>query len=272
MTSLAVLIVLLAIKYATANLLICQYGLIIPIFLVQYIHFLRLIWIGGYCRTNSDCVLGNKCAIQNQYYSQCIPDPTQYQSGNCLQNWGSRCSSSTVCCDPGSICNTNNNPNYPQCVQIQSPNCVYPHGFGSNAPSSPVTLAPTSSNLKGYPTALPTVVASSRIPSVAPFSTAGNWIKLIDCIIWDYLLYSYETLSFLFQSQRSGSFWLTRKSQLIVGVRLSIFLPTSDIMALSLLFLTIKGFTVISLTRTPSISQALFVAMQTVLLSWRWPA
>ena len=29
---------------------------------------------GGYCRTASDCVAGNMCRVQNQYYSQCVAD------------------------------------------------------------------------------------------------------------------------------------------------------------------------------------------------------
>jgi len=62
---------------------------------------------GGYCASDSDCVKGNKCSIQNQYYSQCIPDESTYKSGNCKKNWGDKCStpgSSAECCDPGAIC------------------------------------------------------------------------------------------------------------------------------------------------------------------------
>ena len=33
---------------------------------------------GGYCRSTADCVPGSQCSIQSQYYSQCIPDPSQY--------------------------------------------------------------------------------------------------------------------------------------------------------------------------------------------------
>ena len=133
-----------------------------------------VVFTGGYCRTNSDCVLGNKCIIQNPYYSQCLPDPTQYRSGNCLQNWGTKCSATSDCCDPGSTCNGNNNPNYPQCVQIQSPSCVFPQGYSSSAPPSPpATLVPTSTYLKGAPTSAPTAVISSQ-PSAAPFSAASK--------------------------------------------------------------------------------------------------
>lgn len=56
---------------------------------------------GGFCRSDSDCVLGNKCMIQSEYYSQCIPDTSSYSdvSTGCVAQYG-RCSSTTKCCDP----------------------------------------------------------------------------------------------------------------------------------------------------------------------------
>ena len=80
---------------------------------------------GGFCRSDSDCVLGNKCMIQSEYYSQCIPDTSSYSdvSTGCVAQYG-RCSSTTKCCDPGAICT-----GYNQCVQPQTPDCVYPGGY-----------------------------------------------------------------------------------------------------------------------------------------------
>lgn len=34
----------------------------------------KICQFGGYCRTDSDCVPGNLCNVQSEYYSQCLPD------------------------------------------------------------------------------------------------------------------------------------------------------------------------------------------------------
>ena len=67
----------------------------------------------------------NKCMIQSEYYSQCIPDTSSYSdvSTGCVAQYG-RCSLTTKCCDPGAICT-----GYNQCVQPQTPDCVYPSGY-----------------------------------------------------------------------------------------------------------------------------------------------
>ena len=52
---------------------------------------------GGYCRADSDCVPGNKCNVQSQYYSQCIPDSSAYRSSStgCISDYGSSCNSAS---------------------------------------------------------------------------------------------------------------------------------------------------------------------------------
>ena len=72
-------------------------------------------------------MLGNKCIIQSIYYSQCIPDTSTYSdvSTGCVAQYGP-CSSTTTCCDPGAIC-----ASYNQCVQPQTPSCVYPGGYAT---------------------------------------------------------------------------------------------------------------------------------------------
>mmetsp|Transcript_25747 Transcript_25747/g.36911 ORF Transcript_25747/g.36911 Transcript_25747/m.36911 type:complete len:196 (-) Transcript_25747:335-922(-) len=87
---------------------------------------------GGFCRTDSDCVLGNKCIVQSIYYSQCIPDTSSYAdvSTGCVAQYGP-CSSTTTCCDPGAIC-----ASYNQCVQPQTPICVYPGGYSTEGESA----------------------------------------------------------------------------------------------------------------------------------------
>ena len=62
---------------------------------------------GSYCTSDSDCVSGNKCNIQSPWYSQCIPDETQYRTVGCISNFDTECTSSSDCCDPGSFCNNN---------------------------------------------------------------------------------------------------------------------------------------------------------------------
>lgn len=62
----------------------------------------RICQYGGYCRKDGDCVSGNRCNIVNQYYSQCLPDTTQYlNSSTCLSTYGAQCDANSVCCDPG---------------------------------------------------------------------------------------------------------------------------------------------------------------------------
>lgn len=110
----SILLFLTTIYIANASPLICQYG--------------------GYCRSDSDCVAGNKCNIQNQYYSQCIPNPASYKTSNCVQNF-QRCGTTSICCDPGSSCSSN------ICVQPNSGSCVKPAGY-SDSPkptASPIT-------------------------------------------------------------------------------------------------------------------------------------
>ena len=109
---------------------------------------------GGFCRKNSDCVPGNKCNIQSQYYSQCVPDPTQYSTNpSCVQEWG-QCSSTSICCDPGAVCNSNH-----QCTQIQSPLCVNPNNYASY---------PSEDDRYDAPSFSPSQIPSSKNPSISP--------------------------------------------------------------------------------------------------------
>ena len=107
---------------------------------------------GGYCRSNADCVLGNKCDLKNPYFSQCVPDSTQYLTVNCVSNYGAKCSDSTTCCDPGAICN--HSP-FRQCTQPSFPNCTIPSGY-STIVSTTVPSA--------VPSILPTITVASKSP------------------------------------------------------------------------------------------------------------
>ena len=120
---------------------------------------------GGYCRSTSDCVAGNMCDVQNQYYSQCIPDPSQYRdpSTGCVGDYGSTCSGSSVCCNPGSVCNVGSG--YPQCEPLQPPNCIMPSGY-SLGPSPSVSPS-TFSQPSVRPSLKPTKPSNSQ-PSVGP--------------------------------------------------------------------------------------------------------
>eukprot|EP00597_Dinobryon_sp_UTEXLB2267_P001453 CAMPEP_0170068400 /NCGR_PEP_ID=MMETSP0019_2-20121128/7389_1 /TAXON_ID=98059 /ORGANISM="Dinobryon sp., Strain UTEXLB2267" /LENGTH=578 /DNA_ID=CAMNT_0010276035 /DNA_START=98 /DNA_END=1834 /DNA_ORIENTATION=+ len=89
----------------------------------------RICQYGGYCLSNLDCMLGNKCSFRDQYYSQCIPDSSQYATNNCASNWGAKCDDYTVCCDPGAVCN---NQQYRQCSQREFSSCLLPSNFSSS--------------------------------------------------------------------------------------------------------------------------------------------
>ena len=121
---------------------------------------------GGYCRTNSDCVPGAECNSQSQYYSQCVPDSSQYlnPSTGCLSDYGAECNSASVCCNPGSVCNINSA--FPQCGALQPPQCSLPSGFNVGPPP---TLGPSSS-------VIPTLSPSSRpsAPSLQPSATPSQ--------------------------------------------------------------------------------------------------
>ena len=85
---------------------------------------------GGYCRTDSDCVPGNKCNVQSAYFSQCQADSSTYLSGNCVSNFGHCADHTAVCCDPGATCS---NADYSQCKQPSPPACTNPDGFSQAA-------------------------------------------------------------------------------------------------------------------------------------------
>jgi len=115
---------------------------------------LKICQYSSYCRSDSDCVLGNKCNDPtNPYFTQCIPDASKYLTAYCVASYG-HCSSSTdVCCDPGAVCSSG----YSQCMQPSQSSglCISPSGF-SAVPAS--TLSPSSSS------------SPSGIPSVQPTS------------------------------------------------------------------------------------------------------
>ena len=91
----------------------------------------RICQFSGYCQTARDCVPGNKCNQQSQYYSQCIADPTTYAAiaSGCVSNNGATCTAASKCCDPGSYCDLTL-PS-PQCHQPvkDSGLCISPTGF-----------------------------------------------------------------------------------------------------------------------------------------------
>lgn len=83
----------------------------------------------GYCLRDDDCVPGNRCHKLNDHFSQCIPNKESYlDSMQCLTNWSEPCDDSSVCCDPGSVCNRKE---FRQCSQPTSPDCRSPIGFPS---------------------------------------------------------------------------------------------------------------------------------------------
>ena len=120
---------------------------------------------GGYCRSTADCVPGSQCSIQSQYYSQCIPDPSQYMDAGtgCIADYSTGCSSAaSKCCNPGSICNINSF--YQQCVPLQRPQCSMPSGFNLGPPPTmrpSTTLGPTYA-----PSGIPS--SPSMVPSLLP--------------------------------------------------------------------------------------------------------
>ena len=139
---------------------------------------------GGYCKKNSDCHPGNYCRLdQLPYYSQCVPNPSSYKSGNCLANYSGNnrpCTSTSDCCDPGAYCN---NYSFRQCQQpaIGSPVCSYPSGFINNegCPSSATpTAKPTNTPSKSpsrSPTDSPTDTPSDAptdFPAIVPTSSS----------------------------------------------------------------------------------------------------
>jgi len=139
----------------------------------------RICQYGGYCRSNADCVIGNMCIIQNQFYSQCIPDTSQYLLSDCASNWGEKCDDNTVCCDPGALCN---NKQYRQCSQPEFSSCLLPLNYTSpenftayhESPSmEPTLISTTSANLicqySGYCTIDSDCVFGNRCQVQSPY-------------------------------------------------------------------------------------------------------
>jgi len=90
---------------------------------------LKICRYSSYCRSDSDCVAGNKCKdATNLYYSQCVEDSSQFlTTSTCVPNYG-HCVGGSVCCDPGSVCSSDS---YSQCKQPtpSSGLCSDPSGF-----------------------------------------------------------------------------------------------------------------------------------------------
>lgn len=89
----------------------------------------------GYCKEDADCIGGNKCSKEFfPYYSQCVPDPTKYRTGQCFASWywsTSGCARGSECCDPGTFCE--HFPNGGSQCQVDPPvtgaYCKCPSGF-----------------------------------------------------------------------------------------------------------------------------------------------
>ena len=121
---------------------------------------LKLCQFSPYCKTATDCVLGNKCT-QSNLYSQCVPDSKTYAStSGCLQNFKEQCTSESKCCDPGAFCDLN--MAYPQCRQPKKEDgtCVVAMGNPSYKPSFRPSKKPSFS-----PSYKPTI-RSTSVPSV----------------------------------------------------------------------------------------------------------
>lgn len=121
---------------------------------------------GGFCLTNADCVPNSICAIQNQYFSQCVPQPPP---NTCLPDY-QQCNTNTLQCCQSSVC-TVISSSYSQCIPIP---CTYPSGFPTGSTTTAPSLGPSSSKApKLNPSVTPSKspsVAPSKVPSVAPSS------------------------------------------------------------------------------------------------------
>ena len=167
----------------------------------------RICLYGGYCRSAADCVPGSTCNVQSQYYSQCVPDLSQYlaPSTGCVADYSSGCNIvGALCCNPGFVCNGNN-----QCAPTQPPLCTVLSGYileplltqspssssvspifrpsitpirstavNSVAPSNPTNKVTTSSTSSPsiLTTALPTKTQAPNIKVSSVLSTKGNQI------------------------------------------------------------------------------------------------
>eukprot|EP01036_Dinobryon_divergens_P027191 gene27191-35921_t len=96
---------------------------------------------GGYCRSSSDCVLGNKCVGNYPGFTKCQADTSTYRTdSSCVYNWGMPCTADSQCCDPGAFCG--NGP-YRVCQQpsLFSGLCLDPGNFPT---LKPISFLPTS--------------------------------------------------------------------------------------------------------------------------------
>ena len=169
----------------------------------------RICLYGGYCTSTSDCVPGSKCNVQSQFYSQCVPDLSQYlaASTGCVADYSSGCNiAGSICCNPGYVC-VGNSANA-QCSPAQPPICTLPSGYIvgpllTQSPSSSVspiyrpsitplsptvttTVAPSSPTYQvtSSPTKSPTILATvfpttTQAPNIkasSVLSTKGNQI------------------------------------------------------------------------------------------------
>ena len=127
---------------------------------------------GGYCRSTGDCALGNKCVVQSAYYSQCLPDPSQYSTtSSCVSSYSMRCSASPDCCDPGAVCIQTGSVSFLTCVPMQPPLCATPVGYPAatavSAPSTKPSAGPSTSSTGSTPSVAPSTEPAAQ-PSTSP--------------------------------------------------------------------------------------------------------
>eukprot|EP01035_Chromulina_nebulosa_P026790 gene26790-35117_t len=126
-----------------------------------------------YCIADSDCMPGNKCVAVANYYSQCFPDISQYlpQSTGCISNYESECTDSTVCCDPGAVCN---NKPYRQCSQPIPPYCATPSGYGNKSISDYTPSLSPAESPSAIPFETPVPIAPSELPTLKPSGSTSQ--------------------------------------------------------------------------------------------------
>eukprot|EP01035_Chromulina_nebulosa_P023509 gene23509-30478_t len=82
----------------------------------------QVICLFGDCtpsKGNAQCIAGTVCFFKDQYYSQCVLDPAQDSTSQCVQNYEA-CATGSSCCSKAFVCVSN------KCEAIAPPQCVTP--------------------------------------------------------------------------------------------------------------------------------------------------
>jgi hypothetical protein len=104
----------------------------------------------GECKTDgtTNCLIGSICFEINPYYWQCKPDPSQYKTEKCTNDYLDCSTQKTCCSDAFSCTQSPATPSVSACIPIQPPHCYMEIPSTSVVPSAFPYFIATPNNIE----------------------------------------------------------------------------------------------------------------------------